>query len=118
MNRLIVYVYLIVFLSLLSLAFSKKKAILDINDKKIPFYVKVNEIYRRITPCLHLTSSFRPQNIYYEPGLEEHFNELKAITAQYRGLTPHNGSNNYRGMSWYVLYFRRCSNICNEINVL
>ena len=69
------------------------------NEKNVPFKQKVEEIYRRVAPCLQPSATLTPQRLAFDQDLEAHYRDVLAVTGQYRGMVPHNGSGNYRGMN-------------------
>ena len=67
------------------------------------FRKKVEAVYRKVTPCLQLTSTFNSQQMAYNDDLEDHYGEILAVTGQYRGLKPHTGSGNYSGKKIFLI---------------
>lgn len=76
---------LVLLLSRLSLA--KKSA-----SEILKFKKKVEAVYKRVAPCLQLSKTLNIQQPVYIDDFEDHYREVIAVTAQFRGLPPHNGS--------------------------
>ena len=76
----------------------------SLKEEKDPFQLKVEAAYKKVVPCLRLGGTLNGQYpLRYTSDLEEHYYEMLNITAQYRGLPPHNGSGSYRGYSLLCL---------------
>lgn len=86
-------------LTILVLLSPSRTGSIDIIRKnaKVSFEEKVKAVYRKVSPCLQLTSTFNNQQMAYNDDLEEHYKEILAVTGQYRQLKPHSGSGNYQG---------------------
>lgn len=76
---------LVLFLSRFSVG--KKSA-----SEILKFKKKVEKVYKRVAPCLQLSETLNNQQPVYIDDLEDHYREVLAVTAQFRGLPPHNGS--------------------------
>ena len=58
----------------------------------LKFKKKVEAVYKRVAPCLQLSETLNVLQPVYIDDLEDHYREVLAVTAQFRGLPPHNGS--------------------------
>jgi hypothetical protein len=90
---------LLLFMSLTLLSRSrcaekKKNAI----QKMMTFQQRVENTYEKVIPCLKLSPTLNYQQLSFDTELENHYKDVLKVTAQFRGLPPHNGSY-YGGMT-------------------
>ena len=87
------YVYLLLLMSLTLLHQSrcteKKKSA---TEKMMTFQQRVENAYAKVIPCLKLSATLNHQQLSFDADLESHYKDVLKVTAQFRGLPPHNGS--------------------------
>jgi hypothetical protein len=87
------YIYLLLFMSLTLLHRSrcaeKKKSA---TQKMMTFQQRVENAYQKVIPCLKLSPTLNYQQLSFDADLENHYKDVLKVTAQFRGLPPHNGS--------------------------
>ena len=77
---------------------SNSKISINSTKKSMTFQAIVEQTYKKVSPCLTVSNSFKDPQVRYYNDLELHYKEILSITAQFRGLPPHPGSGNYSGM--------------------
>lgn len=62
------------------------------------FQQRVENTYGKVIPCMKLGPTLNHQQLSFDADLESHYKDVLKVTAQFRGLPPHNGSY-YGGMT-------------------